>query len=345
MTAKKILVVCGPTAVGKTTLAIGLAKKFDGELINADSRQVYRGMDIGTGKDLRGSKFKVCSFAEATAGGKNSKFKLGKEYQIGYYLVLGVPIWLLDVVWPDYRFSVADYVEVARPVIEAIWQRGKLPILVGGTGFYLQGLLEGIGTIGVTPNWPLRHRLEKLTINELQKQAKKTNPDRFYQMNRSDRHNPRRLIRIIEVAHFEQDKGEENKNNGLVQNQKQVFWLGLIAPLKILDRRINQRVKKRLEMGLEKEIEQLLKRFDFDNSVLGETIAYYQWREYFQASPSQRGQVLNSVIDKWARAERQYARRQLTWFKKNKQIEWFSVEGDNWQPPVVKAVNQWYIKK
>ncbi|MDD3531860.1 MAG: tRNA (adenosine(37)-N6)-dimethylallyltransferase MiaA [Candidatus Shapirobacteria bacterium] len=333
----KLLVVCGPTAMGKTALAIELAKKFTGELVNADSRQIYRGMDIGTGKDLPvNSKFKT----------QNSKLGIKKErYQIGYYLVSGVPIWLLDVVWPDYRFSVADYIRVATPVIRAIWQRKKLPILVGGTGFYLKGLLEGVDTIGITPDWPFRKKLEGLTVDRLQKRAQKVNPNRFNRMNYSDRHNPRRLIRVIEVAHPRQDGEKFGEGGGLVLDKEQVFWLGLTAAIGKLDQKISQRVKKRLEMGLGAEIEELLKRFSFDNSVLGETIGYRQWQEYFQTPPNQKDQVLDDVVDGWKRAERQYARRQLTWFKKNKQVNWFSIEKKGWLSAVVKAVDQWYIKK
>jgi tRNA dimethylallyltransferase len=130
---------------------------------------------------------------------------------------------------------------------------------------------------------------------------------------------------------------------GLVKEQ--VLWLGLTAPFKNLDQKITQRVEKRLGLGLKEEIEKLLKRFDFDNSVLGETIAYRQWREYFQAPLTQRDRVLDDVVSRWKRAERQYARRQITWFKKNKQINWFSVDKNGWLPMVVKEVNQWYIKK
>ena len=115
----KLLVVCGPTAIGKTALAIKLAKRFAGELVNADSRQVYRGMDIGTGKDLpASSKFKV----------QSSKLGIKREeYQVGYYLISGVPIWLLDVVWPDYRFSVADYIRVATPVVRIFGKERNYP--------------------------------------------------------------------------------------------------------------------------------------------------------------------------------------------------------------------------
>jgi tRNA dimethylallyltransferase len=330
----KLLVVCGSTAAGKTALAVKLAKKFNGELVNADSRQVYRGMDIGTGKDLpASSKFKI----------QNSKLGIKrKEYQIGYYLISGVPIWLVDVVEPDYRFSVADYIKVAVPVIKDIWQRNKLPILVGGTGFYLRSLLGGIETVGVAPDWSLRNKLEKLTVTELQEKLKRANISRFNRMNQSDRHNPRRLIRAIEVA--DKDKGNLKKIETLDLKKEAIFWVGLKLPFKKLDKKITQRVKKRLASGLEKEIEGLLKKFSFGNSVLGETIGYQEWEKYFFTPQEKRGGVLPEIIDSWQRAERQYARRQMVWFKKNKQINWFVADKKDLFFQVVKKVGKWYIK-
>ena len=147
----RLLVICGPTATGKTALAINLAKNFKGEIVSADSRQVYKGMDIGTGKDL--PKFSIFNF----------QFSIDKK-QIGYFLLEEVPVWLYDVVEPDYRFNVADYVECASRVIQDIWQRKKLPILVGGTGFYIKALIDGIETLGVPPDWKLREKLSNCQI-------------------------------------------------------------------------------------------------------------------------------------------------------------------------------------
>ena len=125
---EKLLIICGPTATGKTKLGIKLAKKFNGEIVSADSRQVYKGMDIGT----------------------------GKEVEDGKWVVDEIPIWLLDIVNPDYRFNVADYKKCADVVLDDIWKQGKLPILVGGTGFYIKAVIDGIGTMGVPPDWELR---------------------------------------------------------------------------------------------------------------------------------------------------------------------------------------------
>ncbi|MGI6278434.1 MAG: tRNA (adenosine(37)-N6)-dimethylallyltransferase [Patescibacteria group bacterium] len=327
---KKILVVCGPTATGKTALGLKLAEKFKGELVNADSRQVYRGMDIGTGKEV--DKFSIFNF----------QFSIG-EKKVGYRRIADIPIWLLDVVWPDYRFSVADYIKVAVPVIKDIWQRNKLPILVGGTGFYLRALLGGIETIGVAPDWDLRRELGKLTVIKLQKKLKKISPDRFNRMNHSDQNNPRRLIRAIEIA-SENNKDNPNKIATFSLTKEAVFWLGLKLPLEKLDKKIAQRVEKRLSAGAEKEIEELLKKFSFADSVLGETIGYQEWERYFSSSQEERGEILPEIIDNWRRAERQYARRQMVWFKKNKQINWFLADQKDLFSRVAKKVGQWYIK-
>ena len=156
--SQKVLVVCGPTGVGKTSLALRLAKKFDGEIISADSRQVYKEMDIGTGKDHP------------------------EEMKIH----------LIDVVIPNQEFSVAQYVDLAWKAIKDIWKREKLPIIVGGTGFYIKGLIDGIETLGVPPDWKLRKKLSNLDIKKLREILEKTCPERMRGMNESDRNNPRR---------------------------------------------------------------------------------------------------------------------------------------------------------
>ncbi len=186
----QLLIICGPTAIGKTNLAIKLAKALNGELVSADSKQVYKGMDIGTGKDLpKSSKLQFPS----------SNLRL-KNFQIGYYSLDSIPVWLLDIVNPDYRFSVADYVECAHRVMADIHLRGKLPIMVGGTGFYIKGVVDGIETLGVEPDWDLRQKFNYLGVEELQEKLRKLDPTRLKAMNESDRNNPRRLIRAIEIS-------------------------------------------------------------------------------------------------------------------------------------------------
>jgi len=331
-----------------------LAQKFDGEIVNADSRQVYQGMDVGTGKDLP---------ENSNLKSQNSKLKIKKEkYNIVYYLVDKIPIWLLDVVKPDYRFSVADYVNCAVPVIIDIWARGKLPILVGGTGFYIKALIEGIDTMGVKPDWGLREKLKNSKTQKLQEFLKRVDIKRFNRMNQSDRNNPRRLIRAIEIAKNSKTqklkKIAKNSKTQKLKNSKQassfklqtknILMIGLKASYEKLYERIDERVEKRLKQGLLEEIEKLLKeRYGFDNSVLGTTLAYKEWRECFKNSNFQFSifkQRKEKIVERWKYNEHCYARRQMTWFKKEKRINWFDVTADNFPQNVEKLTEEWYDK-
>jgi len=319
----KFLVICGPTATGKTSLGIKLAQKFDGEIVNADSRQVYRGMDVGTGKEIQSSKFKVQTLERG-------------KYNIGYYLISGVRVWLLDVVEPSYRFSVADYVNCAVPAIEGIWKRGKLPILVGGTGFYIKALIDGIDTMGVEPDWELREKFKNTGTKKLQEFLKRIDAERFNGMNQSDRNNPRRLVRAIEIA-----KNPLPNSKILKLTAKDILMIGLKASYKKLYERIDKRVEKRLEEGLIKEIKSLIgKGYNFDNSVLGETIAYKEWEGCLE-----NGQLKGEIVQKWKYNEHHYARRQMTWFRKEERINWFDITSDSFLQNIEKLVRKWYIKK
>jgi len=299
----KLLIICGPTATGKTKLGVELAKKMEGEIVSADSRQVYRGMDIGTGKDI----------------------PIGE-----------VKFWLLDIVEPDYRFNVADYKKCAEATIENILKRGKLPIVVGGTGFYIRAVTEKIETIGIGPDWELRAKLSNYQINELQIVLERLDPKRSRGMNESDRRNPRRLIRAIEIA--QNTKSISSADLADQISNFDVLFIGLKAPNDILYQRIDQRVEARVEAGLEDEIKSLLKKgYTWENSALGTTLAYKQWRDYFENRKTKE-----EVILSWKFDEHGYARRQMTWFRKNKKINWFDITNDGWQVKVEKMVNNWY---
>lgn len=292
----KLLIICGPTATGKTKLGIDLAKKFNGEIISADSRQVYQGMDIGTGKD-------------------------------------DLKTWLVDVVKPDFRFNVADYKKCAEAAIEDILKRGKLPIIVGGTGFYIKAITEEIETIGVEPDWELRAKLTNYQINELRIALERLDPKRWQKMNESDRQNSRRLIRAIEIARKPAGRQDQSPNFD-------TLFIGLTAPNEILYQRIDQRVKARVEAGLEDEIRNLLKKgYNWENSALGTTLAYSEWRGYFENQKNKE-----EVILRWKFDEHGYARRQMTWFKKNPKINWFDITKQNFQEEVEKEVENWYSK-
>jgi len=313
----KLLVICGPTATGKTSLGIRLAKKLGGEIISADSRQVYKGMDIGTGKDLP----------------KGARIKKDKKLGLGFYDFEGVPVWLLDVVRPNQEFSVAHYVDFCWPVLEAIWQRGKLPILVGGTGFYIKGVVDGIDTLGISPDWGLRKRLEAYTPEQLFDLLARLDPGKAASMNVSDRKNPRRLVRAIEIA----SKKDEVKKKERVKINP--LFIGLKAPMRKLYERIDKRVNGQLRQGAKKEVGSLLKKGYLWELPAMSALGYRQWRAHFE-----EGEAVEEVVKRWQYDEHAYARRQMTWFLKEKRINWFDVTSPNFEEKVEKKVSSWYTK-
>ena len=339
----KLLVVCGPTATGKTALAVELAKQCNGELVSADSRQVYRGMDIGTGKDVLG-KSKI----------KNQKSKIyvkNKIFEIVPYDVNGIPLWMVDVVNPDEEFSVAHYQKLAAKVIEDIEKRGKLAIIVGGTGLYIASLLSPLETSHIPPNNLLRNQLQMLSKSDLQKRLQKEHPSFWEAMNESDRQNPRRLIRKIEITEFsschpalETETGGKNLDSRLRGNDKlDILLVGITATNSILYQRIDERVEKRVKQGVIGEIAYLLKKGYSWGLPSMNTFGYKEWKEYF-LSNQQSAINKSSIIKRWKWDEHGYARRQMTWFGKMKDVHWFNIAQSGWQEKVETLVASWYTK-
>jgi tRNA dimethylallyltransferase len=351
----KLLIICGPTATGKTDLAVKLAKKYNGEIISADSRQVYRGMDIGTGKDIpRNSKLRTPRPRRGEAeGGQNSKlparrcyassvaggqFKI-KNYAIGYRFLDNIPIWLVDICQPDQEFSVAHFVKFAKLVIEYIWQRNKLPIVVGGTGFWIKALISGVGSLGIPPNWKLRQQLNNETTEQLRKILKETCPERLRGMNQSDKNNPRRLIRAIEITKTQNSK-LKTQNHNLKVKADNLLIIGLKTKNnQSLYQRIDRRVNRRIQQGAEKEVKELLKKgYYFDLPSFSAT-GYRLWQEYFEGKKS-----LKDIVQRWKYDEHGLARRQLTFFKKDKRLDWFDIDKKSWYEKIEILVGQWYSK-
>ncbi len=311
----RLLIICGPTVSGKTSLGLKLARLFSGEIISADSRQVYKGMDIITGKDLSAS----------------SKAKHG------FYDFDGIKVWGLDLVKPNQEFSAAHWLNFSHKIIKSIWQRKKLPMIVGGTGFWIKMLLDPGDSIGIPPDWELRKELSDWSIDKLSNYLKKLDKKRWEEMNQSDRNNPRRLIRAIELASF------SHKPNKPTQTNYDSLIIGLKAPKKFLYQRIDQRVKQRFKQGAEKEVKDLLRKgYSWDlASMTG--IGYQEWREYFEGFKTK-----DEIIQAWKYSEHAYTRRQLTFFKKllrqaQDKSRWFNIKKKNWQQEVVKLVETWYI--
>lgn len=298
----KLLVICGPTATGKTGLAVKLAKKFNGGLISADSRQVYEGMDIGTGKD-------------------HPK---------------GIKLHLIDVIKPNQEFSVSQYYRLAWKAVREIWKKGKLPILVGGTGFYIKAVVDGITTKDIPPNPKIRQGMKNWTANQLYRYLENLDSLRAASLNKSDRNNPRRLIRAIEIAAFKKESPSWEPEK---HKKPSVLFLGLRADYKQLYQKIDKRVIQRVKMGAEKEARDLLKKgYSWDLPAMN-SMGYVQWKPFFEGKKSQE-----EIIQRWKYDEHAYARRQMTWFKKDKRINWFDINQKRWQDRVVKLIDKWLEK-
>lgn len=296
-----MIIITGQTATGKTNLGLKLAKENNGEIINADSRQIYQYLNTITGKAIN----------------KNQKFFLWKKinhFQIGYYLFDSIKIWLYDVVTPDQYFSSYHFIQLANLVIKQIKKQNKIPIIVGGTYFYLKHLLYGFD-YQVNPNWQLREKLEKLTLNQLQKELLKINPNIKNEMNSSDWQNPRRLIRKIEIFH---EKRKQTNPSPMNFKNKIDQFIGLkFSSKEKLIKTIHYRVKKRIDQGAIEEVKTLLKLGYHENDFGLKTIGYQQIIAYLKGKLS-----YEEAIDQWITKEIQYAKRQLTFMKKDSNIQW-----------------------
>ncbi len=304
---KNIYVVTGQTATGKTSYAIDLAQKINGELINCDSRQIYKQLNIITGKEL-----------EKT----NNHFVLKEtlnEFDIGSYTFTesDISIWLYDIISPNVAFSTFDYRNCALQVIKDIISRDKTPIIVGGTYFYLKHLLYGTVDTFVEPNPKLREELNTKTVYELQNILFKINPRILDNLNHSDRNNPHRLIRKIEILN---DDKKITKNEPSLQSIFPDYKIKMegfkFTSKEVLRDIIEKRVDQRLENGAIEEVTQLLAQFPAESPGL-KTIGYTQIINHLQKTLS-----FKDMKKEWILKELQYAKRQLTFMKKDSNIIW-----------------------
>jgi tRNA dimethylallyltransferase len=314
----KLLIICGPTATGKTSLALRLAKKFNGEIVSADSRQVYKGMDIGTGKDIP----------------ENAKYQMTND-KLGFYETNGIRICGYDLVSPKNEFSVSRYLKFAGKIISDIESRGKLPILVGGTGLYIKGVVDGIPTVNIPRNKRLRENLGELSAEQLYESLSQIDSFKAGSMNSSDRKNPRRLMRAIEVATWMIDNSRKN----LPKNKKtfDTLFVGLTAPTGFLEERISKRVNVRIGDGFEDEVKKLIDSGVDWNDQSMMSLGYRQWRDFAEGAVDRA-----TAISEWKKEERKYARRQLTWWKRDGRVNWFDIREFGYQKKVEKLVEKWY---
>lgn len=275
----KVLVILGPTASGKTSLAVNLAYKFNGEIVSADSRQVYRGMDIGTGKDLK----------EYVVKGKK------------------IPYHLIDVVNPNEDFNLAKYQKLAGEAIAKILARGRLPIIVGGTGLYLQALIDGYQLVDRAPETKRRQELEALPLAELYDLLERRKPEFAHNLNNSDRNNPRRLVRYLEIM-----------ETGTVPQEakKPVPYDFLLLGLQQDDEEMRARIMKRIVDRLDNEdmvgeVERLNNEGISWARLNSFGLEYRHIAWYLQDKLD-----YDEMIERLGLATYRFAKHQKTWFKR-----------------------------
>ena len=286
----KVIVIVGPTASGKTALSIELAKRINGEIVSCDSMQIYKDMDIGSAKPTL------------------------EEMQ-------GIKHYMIDIVKPDERFSVAEYKKQAEKAIEEILSKGKIPIVIGGTGLYADSLIYSIEYPEIEFDLKYRNKLEKKAntqegLIELYNEAKRIDEEAIKKISENDK---KRIIRILEIFHSTrktktQLEIESRRNE--VKYDYRVFAIDMNR--EILYDRINKRVDIMIENGLIQEVKNLLNKYgSFPTAMQG--LGYKEVVEYFDGKLTKE-----EMIEKIKQETRRYAKRQLTWFRKNKQTIWIN---------------------
>lgn len=278
----KLIVILGPTATGKTHLAARLADKLNGEIISADSRQIYRGMDIGTGKDL-------------------------DEYHIGNKTI---PVHLLDVLYPAEDYSVYRFQKDFNNSYSQIQKLGKYPILCGGTGLYIESVLLNYQMMDVPQDLNLRKRLEKEPHQALVKKLANLNPELH---NTSDLSTKKRTIRAIEIAAANKIKGKGNRENETINRY---FVIGINPKREIVKQRITERLKFRLDNGMIEEVENLL-----TNGLPRERLSYFGLEYKFIGNYLNGELNRNDLFQKLNSAIHQFAKRQMTFFRRMERRE------------------------
>lgn len=349
----KLLVILGATSTGKTDLALNFAKKLKGEIISADSRQVYKYLDIGTGK-LPGSDVKV----------KKSD---------GYWEMDGIKVNLYDAALPKFRFNLYEYITEAQNDLAGIREAEKFPIIVGGTGLYIRSLLEGVSDFGTEEDTDLREQLEDLNAGEIANKIQLLSPQTYKKLNESEIKNKRRLIRIFEklngpyeaprtyargffsasqlklfrLKHSSSDlhlrfsalaDKSLRKFNG-IEEFYDVLKIGLTTDIKILREKIKNRLVLRINQGMIEESKKLLEGGILTFERMEELGLEYRYiAKYIKGEIKTEEELIGILAVKIG----QYAKRQETWFNKEKGVIWFDIADPETAQKLESKVLNWY---
>ncbi len=289
---QKVVVICGPTASGKTALSIELAKKINGEIVSADSMQIYKDMNIGTAKPTK------------------------EEMQ-------GIKHYLLDYVLPDTRFSVAQYKQDAKKAIKEILTKGKIPIIVGGTGLYVDSLIYEIEYNDIKIDENYRKELEKIVekqgLETLYKMALKIDFEAMQKISSNDKKRIMRVLEIYKATGKTKTEQEIESKKKPVEYDYKIFAINWDR--EVLYQRINKRVDIMIEQGLIEEVKNILSKYEkFPTAMQG--LGYKEVVDYLNGLCTKE-----EMTEKIKMETRRYAKRQLTWFRKNKQTIW--IDGTN----------------
>ena len=291
MKKQKVIVICGPTASGKTALSIELAKKINGEIVSCDSMQIYKEMDIGTAKPTK------------------------EEMQ-------EIPHYMINTIFPNERYSVADYKKDAKKAIREIIKKGKVPIIVGGTGLYVDSLIYEIEYPDIKFDEKYRQELEEQVrkdgLEKLYNKAKKIDPEAMLKISSNDK---KRILRVLEIYKATgKTKTEQERKSREKEPEFDYLVYGLNMPREKLYERINLRVDIMIKQGLIKEVEEIYKKYnEFPTAMQG--LGYKEVVEYLEGHLTKE-----EMIEKIKQETRRYAKRQKTWFRKNKQTIWLDTE-------------------
>lgn len=306
----RVVFVVGPTSSGKTDIALKIAHLLDGEIINADARQVYQDVTIGTGKPPNGKRKRIGALTA--------------------YMVYGIPHYVMDVIDPSRVYSVAEWRSDAMQAIKAIVRRGKLPMVVGGTGLYISSLIDHYEFPSVEPQPFLRASLDSKTLDELVQVLLAADPDSAGIV---DLKNKRRVIRALEVVTFSGKKFSEAR--GKADPLVDAIQLGITRPQEELYSRLEKSIDRMFAEGLVDEVKMLLRKGIPPDAPSMTSIGYSDVATYLRGDME-----LEEVVALIKRRTRQYAKRQITWFKRDSRIHWVKTEHEG-----IKLVKDWMGKK